>query len=39
MNNSSFEFTPADTSADDTFLYIANHLSYKHCFDLNIYKK
>ena len=29
LNNYSFEFTPADTSAGGTLLYIANHLSYK----------
>ena len=35
----SFEFTPPETSAGFTLLYIANHLSYKCCNDLNIYKK
>ena len=39
LNNYSFEFTPTDTSAGGTLLYIANHLSYKCCNDLNIYKK
>ena len=39
LNNYSFEFTPTETSAGGTFLYIANHLSYKCCNDLNIYKK
>ena len=39
LNNYSFEFTPAETSAGHTILYIANHLSYKCCNDLNIYKK
>ena len=43
LNNYSFEFTPTETSAGGTLLYIANHLSYK-CLnlsynDLNIYKK
>ena len=38
LNNFSFEFTPAETSAGGTLLYIANHLSYKCCNDLNIYK-
>ena len=38
LNNYSFEFTPTETSAGGTFLYIANHLSYK-CNDQNIYKK
>ena len=27
LNNYSFEFTPTETSAGDTLLYIANHLS------------
>ena len=39
MNNFSYEFTPTESSADGTVLYIANHLSYKPCPDLNIYKK
>ena len=39
LNNYSFEFTPAETCAGGTLLYIANHLSYKCCHDLNIYKK
>ena len=39
LNNYSFEFTPTETSAGGTLLYIANHLSYKCCNDLNIYKK
>ena len=34
----SFEFTPTETSAGGTLLYIANHLSYKCRNDLNIYK-
>ena len=34
-----FEFTPPETSAGGTLLYITNHLSYKCCNDLNIYKK
>ena len=38
LNNYSFEFTPTETSAGSTLLYIANHLSYKCCNDLNIYK-
>ena len=38
MNNFSFEFTPTESSADGTLLYIANHLSYKPRLDLNIYK-
>ena len=39
LNNYSFEFTPTDTSAAGTLLYIANHLSYKCLNDLNIYLK
>ena len=36
--NYSFKFTPTETSAGGTLLYIANHLSYKCRNDLNIYK-
>ena len=39
LNNCSFEFTPTETSAGRTLLYIVNHLSYKCRNDLNIYKK
>ena len=39
FNNYSFEFTPTETSAGGTLLYIANHLLYKCRNDLNIYKK
>ena len=39
LNNYSFEFTPTETSAGGTLLYIVNHLSYKCRNDLNIYKK
>ena len=39
LNNYYFGFTPTDTSAGGTLLYIANHLSYKCHNDLNIYKK
>ena len=39
LNNYYFEFTPTETSAGGTLLYIANHLSYKCHNDLNIYKK
>ena len=39
LNNYSFEFTPTETSAGGTLLYIANHLSYKCCNALNICKK
>ena len=37
MNNF-FAFTPTESSAGGTLLYIANHLSYKPHLDLNIYK-
>ena len=30
LNNYSFEFTPTESTAGGTLLYIANHLSYKH---------
>ena len=36
FNNYYFEFTPTETSAGVTLLYIANHLSYKYRNDLNI---
>ena len=39
LNNYYFEFTPTETFAGVTLLYIANHLSYKCRNDLNIYKK
>ena len=39
LNNYSFEFTPSETSAGGTLLYIANHLSYKCRSDVNIYEK
>ena len=39
LNNYSFEFSLAETSAGGTLLYIANHLSYKCRNDLNICKK
>ena len=39
FNNYSFEFTPTETSAGGTLLYIANYLSYKCRNDLNIYNK
>ena len=39
LNNYSFKFTPSETSACGTLLYVANHhhLSYKCHNDLNIY--
>ena len=30
---------PTEFAEGGTLLYIANHLSYKCCIDLNIYKK
>ena len=39
LNNYSFEFTPTETAAGGTLLYVANHLSCKCCNDLNIYRK
>ena len=36
FENFSFEFTPNESSAGGSLLYIANHLSYKSCLDLNI---
>ena len=39
LNNCSFEFTPTETSAGGTLLYIGNHLSYKCRNNLNINKK
>ena len=39
LNDYPLEFTPTETSAGGTPLYIANHLSHKGRNDLNIYKK
>ena len=39
LNPYSFEFTPTETSAVGTLLYIASHLSHKCRNDLTIYKK
>ena len=39
IKNYSIEFTPTESSAGGTLLYIANHLSYKPRQGLNIYKK
>ena len=38
MRNYTIEFTPTESLAGDTLLYIASHLSYKPRPDLNIYK-
>ena len=35
--NFSFEFTPIESSGG-TLLYVANHVSYKPCLELNIYR-
>ena len=39
LKNCWIESTPTESSVEGTLLYIANHLSYKPCNDLNIYKK
>ena len=39
LNNYSFKYTSTETCASDNVLYIASHLSFKYCNDLNIYKK
>ena len=39
LNNYAFEFTPTESSAGGTLIYIANHLAYKARTDLQIYKK
>ena len=39
LNNYSFEFTPTETCAGGTLLYIASHLSYKCRNDLKLFKK
>ena len=38
MSSYSFEHTPTESYAGGTLMYVANHLSYKTCNDLNIYK-
>ena len=38
LRNYATEFTPTESSAGGTLLYIASHLSYKPRPDLNIYK-
>ena len=38
LKNYDIEFTPTESSAGSTPLYIASHLSYKPLPDLNIYK-
>ena len=39
LNNHAFEFTPTESSAGGTLIYVANHLAYKPRTDLLIYKK
>ena len=39
LNNYAFEFTPTESSAGGTLIYVANHLAYKPRTDLQIYKK
>ena len=39
LKNYSVESTSTESPAGGTLLYVANHLSYKPCNDLNIYKK
>ena len=38
LRNYAIEFTPIESSARGTLLYIASHLSYKCRPDLNVYK-
>ena len=38
LKNYATAFTPTESSAGGMLLYIASHLSYKPCPDLNIYK-
>ena len=38
MQNYSFEFTPTESTAGGTLLYMANHLSYKPRTDLSLNK-
>ena len=39
INNCAYEFTPTESSAGATLIYVANHLAYKPRTDLQIYKK
>ena len=39
LNDYAFEFTPTESSAGGTLIYVANHLAYKPRTDLQIYKK
>ena len=37
--NFSYEFTPTESTAGGTLLYIADHLAYQRRNDLNLYEK
>ena len=37
--NFSYDFTPTESTAGGTLLYITNHLAYQKRNDLNIYEK
>ena len=39
LSNHYFEYDSTDSSTGGTLMYVDNHLSYKTCSDLNIYKK
>ena len=39
ISNFSYEFTPTESTAGGTLLYIADHLVYQKRNDLNIYEK
>ena len=39
IRNFSYEFTPTESTARGTLLYIAGHLAYQKRNDLNIYAK
>ena len=39
INNYVFEFTPTESSAGGTLIYVENHIAYKPRADLQIYKK
>ena len=39
LSNHYFEYDSTESSTGGTLMYVGNHLSYKTCSDLNIYKK
>ena len=39
LNNYAFEFTPTESSAGGTLIYVVDHLAYKPRTDLQIYQK